>query len=158
MGQVAGFSLHAGVAAKAHQRQKLERLCRYISRPAVSERRLSLTPNGNVRYRLKTPYRESLPRERSECCGHGTTHVIFQPLDFAAPARPAPAAFVHPCTSSPGSPPWCPSPGSTSRAYADLRIGASMPTSGLCGESESITHNLLMIEGLASSDGCRICA
>ena len=26
VGQVAGFSLHAGVAAKAHQRQKLERL------------------------------------------------------------------------------------------------------------------------------------
>ena len=57
VGQVAGFSLHAGVAAKAHQRQKLERLCRYISRPAVSEQRLSLTPNGNIRYQLKTPYR-----------------------------------------------------------------------------------------------------
>ena len=69
---VSGFSLHAGVAAKAHQRQKLERLARYISRPAVSERRLSLTPNGNVRYQLKTPYRD------------GTTHVIFQPLDFIA--------------------------------------------------------------------------
>ena len=26
---VAGFSLHAGVMAKAHQRDKLERLCRY---------------------------------------------------------------------------------------------------------------------------------
>jgi hypothetical protein len=26
-----------------------------ISRPAISEKRLSLTPNGNVRYRLKTP-------------------------------------------------------------------------------------------------------
>ena len=38
----------------------------------MSERRLSLTPNGNVRYRLKTPYRD------------GTTHVIFQPLDFIA--------------------------------------------------------------------------
>ena len=58
VGQVSGFSLHAGVAAKAHQRQKLERLCRYISRPAVSEQRLSLTPNGNVRYQLKTPYRD----------------------------------------------------------------------------------------------------
>ena len=72
VGKVAGFSLHAGVAAKAHQRQKLERLCRYISRPAVSEKRLSLTPNGNIRYQLKTPYRD------------GTTHVIFEPLDFIA--------------------------------------------------------------------------
>jgi len=72
IGEVAGFSLHAGVAAKAHERNKLERLCRYISRPAVSEKRLSLTPSGNVRYELKTPYRD------------GTTHVIFEPLDFMA--------------------------------------------------------------------------
>jgi hypothetical protein len=72
LGQVAGFSLHAGVAAKANQRRKLERLCRYISRPAIARTRLSLTANGNVRYRLKTPYRD------------GTTHVIFEPLDFIA--------------------------------------------------------------------------
>ncbi len=56
----------------------------FASRPAVSEKRLSLTPNGNIRYQLKTPYRESLPHERSECFGYGTTHVIFEPLDFMA--------------------------------------------------------------------------
>jgi hypothetical protein len=72
VGKVAGFSLHAGVAARADQRHKLERLCRCISRPAISEQRLSLPPNGNVRYQLKTPYRD------------GTTHVIFEPLDFIA--------------------------------------------------------------------------
>ncbi len=33
-GKVGGFSLEAGVAACADQRDKLERLCRYISRPA----------------------------------------------------------------------------------------------------------------------------
>ena len=70
--KLAGFSLHAGVAANAHQRDKLERLCRYISRPAVSEKRLSLTSTGKVRYELKTPYR------------NGTTHVIFEPVDFMA--------------------------------------------------------------------------
>ena len=70
--KVAGFSLHAGVMAEAHQRDKLERLCRYISRPAVSEKRLALTSNGQIRYQLKTPYR------------NGTTHVIFEPLDFIA--------------------------------------------------------------------------
>ncbi len=57
VGKVAGFSLHAGVAARADERKKLERLCRYISRPAVSEKRLSLTRGGNVRYQLKTPCR-----------------------------------------------------------------------------------------------------
>ena len=58
VGKVAGFSLHAGVAARSGERKKLERLCRYISRPAVSEKRLSLTATGNVRYQLKTPYRD----------------------------------------------------------------------------------------------------
>jgi len=49
VGQVAAFSLHAGVAARAHERKKLERLSRYISRPAVSEKRLSLTLGGRDR-------------------------------------------------------------------------------------------------------------
>jgi len=66
----AGFSLHAGVATRSSEREKLERLCRYIARPAVSTKRLSLTRNGQVRYELKTPWR------------NGTTHVIFEPLDF----------------------------------------------------------------------------
>jgi len=57
---------------------------RYISRPAVAEKRLALTSGGNIRYRLKTPYRESRPHERSECFGFGTTHVSFEPLDFIA--------------------------------------------------------------------------
>ena len=42
--QCAGFSLHAGVAAEDSQRDKLERLCRYISRPAVAIERLSRLP------------------------------------------------------------------------------------------------------------------
>jgi len=40
------------------------------SRPPVSTKRLSMTRNGRVRYELKTPWR------------NGTTHVIFEPLDF----------------------------------------------------------------------------
>ena len=72
LAKAAGFSLHCGVAAAAHQRRKLERLCRYISRPAIATERLALTPRGNVRYRLKTPYRD------------GTTHIILEPLDFIA--------------------------------------------------------------------------
>ena len=38
----------------------------------MSEKRLSLLSSGKVRYELKTPYRD------------GTTHVIFEPLDFIA--------------------------------------------------------------------------
>src|SRR5690606_6494260 len=40
-GKVGGFSPHAGVAAEAHESHKLEKLCRYITRPAISEQRLS---------------------------------------------------------------------------------------------------------------------
>jgi hypothetical protein len=72
VGKIACFSLHVGVATKTRERKILERLCRYISRPAVSEKRLALISQGNVRYQLKTPYRD------------GTTHVIFEPLDFMA--------------------------------------------------------------------------
>ena len=72
LGKAGGFSLHAGTVAGADERSKLERLCRYISRPALAEKRLSLTPGGNVRYHFKTPWRD------------GTTHVVFEPLDFIA--------------------------------------------------------------------------
>ncbi|HUF81464.1 MAG TPA: transposase [Burkholderiales bacterium] len=71
-GTVGGFSLHAGVAAEAHESEKLERLCRYIARPAISEQRLSISPQGRVRYQLKTPWR------------NGTTHVEWDPVDFIA--------------------------------------------------------------------------
>ena len=72
LAKASGFSLHAGVATQAHQRRKLERLCRYIARPAVSTERMALTSQGNVRYTLKTLYRD------------GTTHIILEPLDFIA--------------------------------------------------------------------------
>jgi hypothetical protein len=70
LANTSGFSLHAGVFANADEPDKLERLCRYISRPAISEKRLSMTQHGQVRYELKTPYRD------------GTTHVFFSPIDF----------------------------------------------------------------------------
>jgi hypothetical protein len=38
----------------------------------VSEKRLSLTEHGQVRYSLKNPWRD------------GNSHVIFEPLDFIA--------------------------------------------------------------------------
>ncbi len=66
----AGFSLHAGVACKSNQRKKLERLCRYITRPAIAEQRLSVASNGNVIVALKTPYDD------------GTSHVVLSPMEF----------------------------------------------------------------------------
>ena len=67
-----GFSLHAGVSCEGKQKDKRERLCRYIARPAVAVPRLSLSSTGKVVYTLKTPYRD------------GTTQVAFDPVDFMA--------------------------------------------------------------------------
>ena len=74
---VAGFSLHAGVMSNAQDRGKLERLCRYITRSGVSEKRLAITAYGKVRYQLKTPYRDGTTGDRR-------SHAIFEPLDFIA--------------------------------------------------------------------------
>jgi len=65
-----GFSLHAGVHCGPHQRSTLERLCRYITRPALGHKRLTRTPQGDVMLELKTPYRD------------GTTHIVMAPLEF----------------------------------------------------------------------------
>jgi hypothetical protein len=66
------FSLHAGIDIQPGQRQKLERLCRYVSRPPVAVERMALTSSGHVRYTLKTPFRD------------GTTHIVLEPLDLMA--------------------------------------------------------------------------
>ncbi len=70
LSRYSGFSLNKGVFTKAHQREKPERICRYISRPGLSEQRLSLNSRGKVIYQLKTPYE------------NGTTRIILDPLDF----------------------------------------------------------------------------
>lgn len=68
--KMAGFSLHAGTVCEAHQRSKLERLCRYITRAPVAMKRLSVDDRGRVVYRYRHPFRD------------GSTHVVFEPLDF----------------------------------------------------------------------------
>ena len=70
MSRYSGFSRHAGVSCKAHERKKLKHICRYISRPSLNEERLSINNQGQVLYKLKTPY------------SNGTTHIVLSPLDF----------------------------------------------------------------------------
>ena len=41
-----GFSLNAAVACEAHQRDKLERICRYVARPPIALERLSIDGDG----------------------------------------------------------------------------------------------------------------
>ena len=65
-----GFSLHAGVATKANEWDKLERICRYIARPAVAESRLSINEQGDVVYRFKKPWSD------------GTTAIKLTPMEM----------------------------------------------------------------------------
>jgi len=67
---VDGFSLHAAVRVEAHDRKRLEQLCRYITRPALSDERVQLNAAGQVELKLKTPWRD------------GTTHLVMSPLEF----------------------------------------------------------------------------
>ena len=82
LGKVGGFSLHggglpSGVAVNTRERKKLERICRYISRPALSEARLELTDQGMISYALKTAYRDGTTGRQSDT-------LLFEPLDFMA--------------------------------------------------------------------------
>ena len=65
-----GFSLHAAVRCGADDRQALEQLCRYITRPALANARVQTNAAGQVVLRLKTPWRD------------GTTHLVMSPLEF----------------------------------------------------------------------------
>lgn len=65
-----GFSLHAAVYCAPWEREKLEKLCRYIARPAVAEERLQMGPSGDIVLRLKTRYSD------------GTSHLLFSGLEF----------------------------------------------------------------------------
>ena len=67
-----GFSLNAAVSCQPQQRNKLERLCRYVARPPLALERLSVSEDGKLRYALKHPYAD------------GTTHFLFTPLDLLA--------------------------------------------------------------------------
>lgn len=65
-----GFSLHAGVHVAGSERQKLEKIARYIARPAIALERLSLNSRGQVVYSLKKPYSD------------GTTHIVMTQLEL----------------------------------------------------------------------------
>ena len=65
-----GFSLHAAVRCGPHQRNQLERLCRYITRPAIANERLKRNRTGQLVLQLKSPWRD------------GTTHIVMSPLQF----------------------------------------------------------------------------
>jgi hypothetical protein len=76
-----GFSVHANVSLPAHQRARLENLCRYMLRPPLAVERLERLASGRLAYRMKTPWRD------------GTTHVTLSDAELIeklAALTPAP--------------------------------------------------------------------
>ena len=65
-----GFSLNAAVSCQPYQRERLERLCRYATRPAICLDRRTVRFYGKIQYELKNLF------------SNGTTHILFSPLDF----------------------------------------------------------------------------
>jgi hypothetical protein len=67
-----GFDLDIGPLVRPWERQRLERLCRYLLRPPLALERLEQLPDGRLKYGLRHPWRD------------GTTAVILEPLDLIA--------------------------------------------------------------------------
>lgn len=65
-----GYNLHAGVVVGAKDRSGLERLCRYVNRPALAKARLSETEDGGVLLELRHPWSD------------GTTALRFTPAEL----------------------------------------------------------------------------
>jgi hypothetical protein len=127
-----GFSLNCAVACQAHQRDRLERLCRYITRPALCLDRLSINAAKQVVYELKNPYRD------------GTTHILFNPEDFIARLaalvpRPRINLTRYHGVFAPSSPmrgAIAPSPASA-RRRSKLEDSAAAPATLPCSSTES---------------------
>lgn len=66
--KTAGYSLHANTRVGELARDQLERLVRYVCRPAIAAGRIEAVDDDNVRITLKTTWKD------------GTTSVIV-PMD-----------------------------------------------------------------------------
>lgn len=78
-----GFSIHAATSIKAHERDRLEKLLRYLGRGPISNEKISLDKDGNILYELKKSY-------------DGATHALFSPQEFIEKlASIIPPAFKH---------------------------------------------------------------
>lgn len=95
VGQYAGFSLHAGIGVEAEQRDKLERLTRYVSRPPVSVEPLDFIARLAA---LVPPPRVHLTRFHGVFAAHAALRAAITPAGrgpgaqrrVATPEQPTP--------------------------------------------------------------------
>ena len=75
---------HAAVRCGPDDRQALEQLCPYITRPALANERVRTNAAGQVVLKLKTAWRD------------GATHLVMSPLEFMQrPAALVPRPRLH---------------------------------------------------------------
>jgi len=67
-----GFTIHARTKVNTLDRSGLHRLVEYQARPPISDERIGIEEDGQIRIKLKTPYSD------------GTTHIEMTPFDFLA--------------------------------------------------------------------------
>jgi hypothetical protein len=80
-----GYTLHAGVRIGGNDRDAVEKIAKYLLRPAFAQERLSLLPDGRVAYDLRRPRWD------------GGTRVIMTPIEFLsklAALVPAPRSHL----------------------------------------------------------------
>ena len=70
MPTIRATALHAAVRCDSDERQRLEQLCRYITRPALANERVQTSSAGQVVLELKTASRD------------GTTHIVMSPMQY----------------------------------------------------------------------------
>mgnify|MGYP001580696463 CR=1 FL=1 len=79
-----GFDLHAGVRVSAHDRDHLERLCRYLVRPPLGNDRLKRLEDGRYSIRLKTAWKDC------------TSHIVLTGVELVGRvAALIPPSRVH---------------------------------------------------------------
>jgi len=67
-----GVNVYAKQLVDGRDRKQLERLCRYVMRPPLSQERLEVRPDGTLELTLKSVWKD------------GTRALVLQPLDFIA--------------------------------------------------------------------------
>jgi Putative transposase len=67
--EVRGVNVHAKQRIDGRDRRRLERVCRYITRPPVAQERLALRADGRIELTLKSIWRD------------GTRALVFEPHD-----------------------------------------------------------------------------
>lgn len=74
MAVVAGFNVHAGPVIDGRDRKRVERVCRYLTRPPIATERLTQVDDV-LHYELKKVWRD------------GTRFVMLDPYDLLAHLR-----------------------------------------------------------------------